>query len=118
MLTIITGGVEECGSSQTQLHILVALALGICNGQVRLIVSIRRRNNAGGSVIATVLVLVATGLLIRVCAILTGDISTVIGAVRGINCIEEVVERCALLVITSLEEGNLLGVRQGLYTTG
>lgn len=91
-LTIVTRRVENGDAGQAQLHVLIALTLGVGYGQVRLIVAVRGRDDAGGGEGATVLGLVAAGLRVRIRAVLSGDISTIVGAVGCVDGVEEVVE--------------------------
>lgn len=111
-ITIITRRVKHGNALQAQLHVLITLAVSVSIRQVCLVVTIGSRDDAGRRVVAAVLVLVPAGLGVRIYAVGIRIIAAVIGTVRPINRVEEVVEGRALLIISNLEEGDLLRVRE------
>lgn len=109
--TVVARRVQDTGTEETQLHVLVALADLVCGSEVGLIVAIRgaddfRRREAT----AILWALVAAWVWVRVDSIFGRVVASAVG---GVQCVKEVIEASTLDKIADLIEGDLLRVDKG-----
>lgn len=95
---------------QTELHVLMTLALLVKGREVGFVVCIGSRDDLGRRETAAILWTLVAAVRIRVDTILRWIVTAVIGAVTAVNSVQEIIEAGALYEITNLNRS------QRLYT--
>jgi hypothetical protein len=108
--TVVSRGVQNRDTHQAKLHIFVALALLVLWSQIRLIVTVRRGDDFGGGVAATVLWALIASVWVWVGGILNWVVTALVCAVAAIDGVQEVVEGCAFNKVADLVKSDFLGI--------
>jgi hypothetical protein len=108
--TVVSRGVQNRDTHQAKLHIFVALALLVLRSQIRLIVTVRRGNDFGGGVSATILRALVASVWVWIGSILDWIVAALVCAVAAIDGVQEVVEGCAFNKVADLVKSDFLGI--------